>query len=361
MLIAALKTFSQRFARDTRGSVLMLFGLSIIFLVGIGGAGVDLGTQQLQRVKLQMAADAAATSAASLVPTSAANATSERQNAANRYFNLNYPPTLFGQPRPTPIITLTGGAGNGTVTVTANSDVATSFVSNFGIPTLASAGSATAGLLEVNAAKYDVILSMDNSGSMSAPAGGGLSRIAALKNAANTLIDKFLPLTTTHDNRMAFNRWNHDIINSVGFSADNPSSKAYINNMTIGGNTNSAAGLGNAMSMQPQTRSDAVKTVILLTDGVNGVGAGTTGPINAASLGICDGLKNQQVVIYTIGFGASVVNDAGVIAFLSACATPNPAGGSNTNVYFFPAANTAQLNAAFDIIATSIRSVRISN
>ena len=75
----------QRFARDRRGGVAILFGIAAVMLLFFAGAGVDLARSMNQKAQIQGAADAAAlagagtyTSAATLVAATA---------AANNYMN----------------------------------------------------------------------------------------------------------------------------------------------------------------------------------------------------------------------------------------------------------------------------------
>jgi Flp pilus assembly protein TadG len=165
-----MKSHSLRlFHRDTGGNVLILAGLGILFLVGIGGAGYDLGRQQLVRQKIQQATDAAALAAASMDFGTPDNV---RQNTAQAFFSLNYPQNYLGVARPTPTASIAGE----TITVSAGTTVPTSFVGNFGVSTIAAAGRSRVQFKRLQTV-IDVILVMDNSGSMGAPVsstGGGL-------------------------------------------------------------------------------------------------------------------------------------------------------------------------------------------
>ena len=143
---------------DTRGNVLMLTGLAILFLFAAAGAGVDFGRQQLVRMKLQNASDAAAVAAASMP---ASTTTEQRRRVALRYFNLNYPSTYLGVARPAPNIQI----GN-TISVDASASFSTNFVSNVGLERMQSQGRTVVNRTEPQNSIYDVILVMDNSNSM---------------------------------------------------------------------------------------------------------------------------------------------------------------------------------------------------
>ena len=57
-----MRTFStlRRFQRDERGTVGLIFGLSLIPMMGITGAAVDYARASSVRAELQMPADATA-------------------------------------------------------------------------------------------------------------------------------------------------------------------------------------------------------------------------------------------------------------------------------------------------------------
>jgi hypothetical protein len=129
-------SFLRRFAADTRGSILMIVGLVFLLLVGIAGAGYDLGMRELLRAHTQRATDFAATSAGG-VEGSVTGMTDKqmREATALRYFNLNFGDSFLGEPRPA----LTPGNGpnsidvtSSTITVKADGDIDTKFVRNLG-------------------------------------------------------------------------------------------------------------------------------------------------------------------------------------------------------------------------------------
>ncbi len=149
--LIALKT-------DQRGNVLMLTGLAILILFAVAGAGVDFGRQQLVRMKLQNASDAAAIAAASLPESTSAE---QRRAVALRYYNLNFPSTYLGVVRPTPNIQV-----GGQIIVDASTSFETNFVSNVDVNRLEAQGRTVVDRATQAASIYDVILVMDNSGSM---------------------------------------------------------------------------------------------------------------------------------------------------------------------------------------------------
>lgn len=175
--------FIRHLHHDTRGNVLMLTGLAILILFAVAGAGVDFGRQQLVRMKLQNASDAAAVAAASMPDSVSAD---QRRAVALRYYNLNFPTTYLGIARPTPNIQV----GN-QIIVDASTSFDANFVSNVGVNRLESQGRTVVDRTAPQQTIYDVILVMDNSGSMSstisAPA---FSPSSNQQNARNTAIQK---------------------------------------------------------------------------------------------------------------------------------------------------------------------------
>lgn len=192
----------KRFLHNAQGSVLILFGIGVVMLIGIGGASIDLGVQQLMRVKLQRSADAAATSAASLRMANGQVTIPMREVAAQRYFNLNYPENFYGIPRPAPGITVTSN----TVIVTGAGVVPTTFVSNFGIAQLEANALSQVSISEPLLSDFDVVIVVDESGSEKIcapplPATGDCgasvgyvgSRMEQMQIALRMMVDKFQP------------------------------------------------------------------------------------------------------------------------------------------------------------------------
>lgn len=156
------------FCCEESGNVLILTGLAFLFLVGIGGAAYDLGKQQLVRQKLQQAADAGALAGAGR---EYGISDAGRIDTANTFFALNYPNSYLGIGRPLPSISV---APDVNVSVQATASVPTAFVHMFNVNTLPSKGRSVA---QINTPqnKLDVILVMDNSGSMRATDVGAVS------------------------------------------------------------------------------------------------------------------------------------------------------------------------------------------
>jgi hypothetical protein len=405
----------QSFIRAQQGNVLMLTGLGMLFLVGIGGAGYDLGRQQLVRQKIQQASDAASLAAAGM---DFGTSDATRQNTAQAFFALNYPNDYLGVARPTPSISIAGE----TITVRANSSVPTSFVGNFGVSSIAAAGSSTTRFKRLQTV-LDVILVLDNSGSMAiadvgtgnslnASAGvrpicragwiayaaalgitinnaqanqqcnqtegaTGFNRLNALRFSANALVDRLMN-PNPNNNRVALLTWDAFLIRTQGFTSNASTARNFLGTMYGRASTNSTAGLQQAQSLSSQFRPNVARAVILMTDGFNNLGnlnpdgtekspaqiAADQIAVNNASLALCNQLKAQSTLIYTIGFGSELEGDNPFITrasqFLSDCATgPNGTSQPNLDQFYFRAPDAAALARAFNQIAGSLQRVQI--
>lgn len=163
-----IRSFFRRFNHDTSGSILMITGLSFIVLFVIGGAGYDLGKQQLVKQRIQQSADAAALAAAGMEDGTSEDA---RRATANAFFEMNYGREYLGVGRPLPQVNIDSSA-RGQVEVSGLAGVPTSFVGNIGISQLDALGRSVVQIGNA-ATKIDLILVMDNSGSMAANDVGG--------------------------------------------------------------------------------------------------------------------------------------------------------------------------------------------
>jgi Flp pilus assembly protein TadG len=117
-----LGVFMDRFARDRRGNVAIIFSLSLIPCVFLTGMGLDFANATQKRVQLNAAADAAALAA--VTPTMMGQSTTTATTAATNAFN-GVASNVTGVTSVTPTISVTSSNGGLTRTVsvsyTANS------------------------------------------------------------------------------------------------------------------------------------------------------------------------------------------------------------------------------------------------
>lgn len=389
-----LPALMRSFWRNERGNVLMLTGLLLLFLIGIAGAAVDLGRQQLMTVKLQQASDAGALAAA-FPPDGATKA--QQQAIALRYFNLNFPTSFLGVTRPTPAISI-----GSDISVTANGDVKTVFVQTVGnASTPSSALSRVSNSITTSNADYDVVMVVDESGSTSVAApGGGGTRMDVEKNALNNMIDTIFPDEPTPNLNLRFGLVGYTgHISSIGALTSNKlTAKSYITqlqsrcqnfdhwgmeaggNMILGswssykkpktpcppwsGNDQYSAEENVGVPPAATPRDDGkllsdVKHVVFLTDGYimvepNLCGGGTKPCANSYAVfnAQCDKLKSAGAIVHTISFVSQSNED---ITALRKCASTDSDG--NARYYYAP--DAATLQTILTSVGTTIRNTRL--
>ena len=170
----------RRFTRDIRGNIAMMFGLVTVPLLVATGGAIDYSRAYEQRLVVQDALDAAALAANRLLGL----ATEEEIYAeALSFFLANIEGKLDEE------IVLNMVIDGGTVELTTDLPVPTVFLGiinidtiNFDVRSLSLSGAAT----------YEIVMVLDNSGSMSG------SKIDALKDAASDLINSLFALSVSN-------------------------------------------------------------------------------------------------------------------------------------------------------------------
>lgn len=176
-MLSKLPQLVERFRSDRRGTVALMFGLSLLPMMAMAGGAVDYAVASAAGARLQSALD----STALAVAHDAAQMTSAQvQSAAAARFAAVYQAGGTVTTLPTLTATISGNV----VTVKAHTGVTPSFLGILGIkewPIDASSSSVFKG-------KYDQIeiaLVLDNTGSMN-----DNNKIVELKKAVNSLLDK---------------------------------------------------------------------------------------------------------------------------------------------------------------------------
>lgn len=170
--------FLHSLANDVRGASIVFVAAAIIPLVAFVGVGTDAARGYLLKARLSQALDAAGLAGAQ----NAYDSTKLSQDVS-MFFAANMPPGFMDA-------TLTGptysfDSANDKLTLNASAEIPTTFMRVLGFQTLKVSASTEITRKQIY---MDIILGMDVSGSMGWSAGGGLTRIQATKNAANTLI-----------------------------------------------------------------------------------------------------------------------------------------------------------------------------
>ncbi len=179
-LTSAAAHLAQRFHRNERGNTAMTFAFALLPLLAAVGLAVDGGRVFMVKSQLSSAVDVTALTATRLF------LDTDRDRKAKEFFTANFTADLGGvKLNPVKIDASSAGATK-SITVTASAVVPTLFMRLFGIRTVTVDESAKAARTD---SPIELVMALDNTGSMALDIGGGVSRLAALKKAAETLLD----------------------------------------------------------------------------------------------------------------------------------------------------------------------------
>ena len=175
-LITACLKKCQFFCRSESGITLPLLALSMIAITGTVGLAIDMGRLQLVQSKLQFSLDAGGLAAGSDVAITSITADVTKYLNAN--FNGYMGATLSG-------VTTSLDATGGIITLGATATLPTTFMGVVGVTTMTASASSQ---ITRNQSGLELILVLDNTGSMANSAGGSVTKLQALQSAANTLV-----------------------------------------------------------------------------------------------------------------------------------------------------------------------------
>lgn len=167
---------------NQQGSVMPFVGMGILMLVSATGVAVDMGRAQIVQARMQNALDAAGLAAGSTINTA------DAQTVTNKYFWANFPASYMGSTVTStggnPVVTVTND--NNLLTLSATATVPTTFMKVLGVSSVPIAANTQV----TRASKgMELVLVMDNTGSMQDLAGGSVTKLQASKDAAATLLD----------------------------------------------------------------------------------------------------------------------------------------------------------------------------
>lgn len=163
---------ASRFLRDKAGNVVLLFGLSLVPILGFIGGSIDFAYSYRIRAHLQNALDAAALAAGREMGMTSSESSAE--DIANDVLQANLGPDFPSG------VTANFNIADGAVTATANINVDTFLLGAIGIDHFSVAVSS---MINIAGGTFEVVMALDNSGSMSG------SKIGDLKNAAKNLVN----------------------------------------------------------------------------------------------------------------------------------------------------------------------------
>lgn len=166
--------------RNDRGGVAMVMGLAVIPLILVMGLAVDGGLAYSTRSKLQGAVDSAVLAGAQAASVEGSDIVADAQ----KYFNANYPSDYIGGQ-----VTSFQPVFNGQtreLTIDAEVEIPTAFMQLAGFQTVSVAVTSTA-QQQLNGIELALVL--DVTGSMDDPDPSGGTKLQALKDASDTLLD----------------------------------------------------------------------------------------------------------------------------------------------------------------------------
>jgi|CXWL01.1.fsa_nt_gi Flp pilus assembly protein TadG len=394
--------------RANEGGVLIMVGVFILIIFAIGGAGIDFGRAQLLQMKEQQASDAAALAAANILDkdTTNPNEATIREDAARRYYNLNFPTNYLGVARTTPQYSFDKASGD--IIVSNSENIKTNYITTMGRSDLTVAARTKVNIPNKNIPDFDVVMVIDESGStrIAIPT-TGRSRIETERAAVSSMIDVLFPVNQPPNPNLRFGLTGHSgaMTHAFGLTSDKSQAQTYIDSLDwynqtythwgmeagfnmISGVWNgfvppSQCGVHNNPLCVPQrntgvpaavterddgARLSRARYVVFITDGFimvqpapcrGGAGdflPGDTCPNYRAFLRVCDSIKapladgSPGAIIYTINFASQSPGD---VAPMTACA-------SDSSKYFY-APDGPTLQGILTGIATKINKVRITD
>lgn len=174
---------ARNFSADRAGAVVLLFGLTLIPILGFVGGAIDYANAYRNRSKLQNALDAAALTAGRAIDSGMSE--SDAKTAAANVMDANLG---AGFPSYNAVFDIDTTAK--TVLANANMNVDTYILGVMGIDYFPVATTST---VKLPNGKVEVVMVLDNSGSM------GGSKLTSLKSAANSLTNILYASTTLPD------------------------------------------------------------------------------------------------------------------------------------------------------------------
>ena len=229
----------------------------------------------------------------------------------------------------------------------------------------------------------DIVLVLDQSGSMADQFSGGVSRRTALRNAANSFIDSAEALNNgvEQENQIRMSIVTFDTGARVSrdwtYVSGNGTDQLHrtINSLDQEGATRVDLGLDEANDQLGSARTDAKKVVIVFTDGDPTSGSSFENEVAADAINNANSIKQQRgATVYTIGIfsGANPNTDNNANNYMNAVSSNFPdatavgrnpsffdwsgefsitwGDGSRNNGYYKNASNSDQLNQVFEDI-----------
>lgn len=181
-----IRSLFNRFSISHSGNAGMIFALTLIPLAGIVGAALDYSLAITARGKLQTASDAAALATAKALSQNPGLSDGELRSIAAAVFGNNTKDIYLADNIQFTMKRLQKG-----ISIDASAKVETNVIRVIGIDKV---DVAVKSETEASTSKVEVVMVLDNTGSMKWP-----GKMSALKDAANTLIETLMPKSSSPD------------------------------------------------------------------------------------------------------------------------------------------------------------------
>ena len=298
-----LKTLPEK--RRERGFVsIYVFVSSFFVLIPVGGLAVDLGVLYNVQAKLQSAVDAAAIGAGYQLHASTSLTTSEItaiQNAAQLFFNANYPTGYWASTSPSFSATPANGS-NGTKTITVSAEVTVPMLL---LRVLGVSTSQVGAFAQSSVRWINMVIVVDRSGSVERE-GANTTIVNALDYFVASPGTSYLTSGTDTVGMYSFGgTWYEDYAPNTNFCTSTGSCgiQTAINSLQwANSGTNTAEGLYQAWTQLYATNQpSAMNVIVLLTDGRP---SGFTGSFTAKTgTGHCASTPISGVLQAYVGLG----------------------------------------------------------
>ena len=178
---------STRFLKDTSGSTMAMMAAGLVVAIACLGGAIDAGRMYIVKSQLQAGVDAAALAGARAFGVTDSSPNS-RTKQVDSYFDGNFPrnPAYMGTVdiQLNPTFQVVNGVNVTTVNASATLDMSFMRLFGFGRTTVSAVAKA-----ELQPRPLEVMVVLDNTGSMRFNLSNGKTRIVALKEAANSFVD----------------------------------------------------------------------------------------------------------------------------------------------------------------------------
>ncbi|WP_159869911.1 TadE/TadG family type IV pilus assembly protein [Novosphingobium sp. 9U] len=200
-----------RLLRDRRGSTLPIMGAAFVLVLGGVGSAVDIGRIYVVRSQMQAGVDAAALAGARSFEAKGTGPEG-RDAQVLAYFRENFAVDFLGAGTVTPVPTFSVVKGVNVTKVDASVDLPLTFMSMFGVGPQPVVVSATA---ELQPRPLEIMVVLDDTGSMKTTLDSGKTRMAVLKEAMHGFVNVLYQGSTTRD-ELALGMITYTVTTNVG-------------------------------------------------------------------------------------------------------------------------------------------------